>query len=84
MKILPLLTFPQTEVCDSCEEKRRETHVADGEAVPTEVLGLFHSLLAQEKPGSSPLQAGICEHCGRGESTLESPGVEVAEPEDQR
>lgn len=58
--------------------------MADGEAVPAEVLGLFHSLLAQAKPGSSSLQAGRCEHCGRGESTLESPGVEVAEPEEQR
>lgn len=64
--------------------KRRETHMADGEAVPAEVLGLFHSLLAQAKPGSSSLQAGRCEHCGRGQSTLESPGVEVAEPEEQR
>lgn len=64
--------------------KRRETHMADGEAVPAEVPGLFHSLLAKAKPGSSPLQAGRYEHCGRGESTLESPGVEVAETEAQR
>lgn len=65
MKTLPLLTFPQAEV------KRRETLVAVAAA---EVLGLFHSLLAQAKPGRS-------EHCGRAESTAEPPGAVVAEPE---
>lgn len=53
------------------EEKRRETLVAVATA---EVLGLFHSLLAQAKPGRS-------EHCGRAESTAEPPGAVVAEPE---
>lgn len=48
--------------------------MADGEAAPAEVLGLFHSLLAQAKPGRS-------EHCGRAACTVESPGAVVAELE---
>lgn len=54
--------------------KRRETLTADGEAAPAEGLGLFPSPLAQAEPGGS-------EHCGRAESTAESPGAVVAELE---
>lgn len=58
-------------------------HTTDGEAVLTEILGPFQSILDHTKPGSS-LQAGKCEHCGRGESNLNSPGAEVARTEEQR
>lgn len=68
MKTLRLPTFPQAEA------KRRETLPAEGEAAPAEVLGLFYSLLAHAKLRRS-------EHCGRAESTVESPGAVVAEPE---
>lgn len=61
---------------------KKKMHMANGEAVPAEILGPFQSFLGQTKPGSS-LQAGKCEHCGRGESNLSSPGAEVAGPEEQ-